>query len=330
MFRGRFLISDKGVFTAKKVLTTFGFSQGEEEDQVYLCLHRCTKNCSILTEACLHGLGKVSRCKDSLNTEAMTKSLSGKMSKDYTQTGVKKAKPESVFQKFRSPCIDAHYEAFVLQSSLTVGSLYAANLNLGQSYVKQVREIEKQRKVWLSRKEKEQETMQKRFEALKIQAKHCFHSDSLTEGKDALENRKSSRQRAATVSAYSRIASLERKLNLFERREHFRINRSTSQSARHRFNSACSTTVNSSNASFESQSGKRTQSLPFARSTDCSFASVCRSGPSLRRTTSVLSSDGRSTQCREPEQNLSANIDLIPKWLPSNLRSKSIREKSLI
>ena len=250
------------------------------------------------------------------------------MSKDNTRTGAQKAKPESVFRKFRSPCIDAHYEAFVLQSSWTVGSLYAANLNLGQSYVKQVREIEKQRKVWLSRKEKEQETMQKRFEALKMQAKHCFHSDSLTEGKGTLENRKSSRQRAATVSAYSRVASLE-KLDLFERREHFRINRSTSQPARHRFNSACSTKVNSSNASFESPSGKvhRTQSLPF---TDCSFASVYRSGPRLRRRTSVLSSDGRSTQFSKTERNSSANIDLIPKWLPSNLRSKNIRGKSLV
>lgn len=286
-----------------------------------------------MTEVCLHGLGKVykSPSEDNLYTEAMTTSLSGKMSKDYTRTGAQKAKPESVFQKFRSPCIDAHYEAFVLQSSWTVGSLYAANLNLGQSYVKQVREIEKQRKVWLSRKEKEQETMQKRFEALKMQAKHCFHSDNFTEGKGRLENRKSSRQRAATVSAYSRIASLEN-MGLFERREQFRINRSTSQPARHRFNSACSTKGNSSNASFENQSAKvhRPQSLPFACSTDCSFASGYRSGPRLRRTTSVLSSDGRSTLYSKTERNSSANIDLIPKWLPSNLRSKNIRGKSLI
>ena len=284
-----------------------------------------------MTEACLQCLGKVSPCEDNLYTEAMTKSLSGKMSRDLKQTGEKKAKPESVFQKFRSPCIDAHYEAFVLQSSWTVGSLYAANLNLGQSYVKQVREIEKQRRVWLSRKEKEQETMQKRFEALKTQAKHCFHSDSLTEEQHALENRKSSRQRAATVSAYSRIASLE-KLDLFERRKHFRNNRSTSQPARHSLNSVCSTKINSPNASFESQSGKvyRAQSFPFARPTDCSLASIYRSGPSLRRTTSVQSSCGRSTQSTEPERNLLANIDLIPRWLPSNLRSKNIGGKSLI
>jgi len=79
----------------------------------------------------------------------------------------KAAKPESIFQKFRAPCIDTHYEVYILQSTWTVGNLYATNLYLGQSYVKQIQHLEKQRQIWLSRKEKERETMQKRFEALK-------------------------------------------------------------------------------------------------------------------------------------------------------------------
>ena len=43
---------------------------------------------------------------------------------------------------FRSPFLDAHHEAFILRSSWTVGNLYAANLHLGQSYVKQVKDLE--------------------------------------------------------------------------------------------------------------------------------------------------------------------------------------------
>ena len=257
------------------------------------------------------------------------------MSKDDKRTSSSGAKPESVFQKFRSPCVDAHYEAFILRSSWTIGSLYAANLNLGQSYIKQVQDIEKQRKVWLSRKEREQVTMQRRFEALKRQAKHCFHSDSLSAAKEGFENRKfSPRPRAVTVSACSQIASLE-KLDLFERRGHFRKNRSTSQPARAGFNSVNSTTANSLNESFElqtSETGKhpRTQSLTVSRSMDCAFSSKYRSAPSVRKTTSVLSSRVKPTQSTETERNLAANADLLPRWLPSNLRSKNIRGKSII
>ena len=157
--------------------------------------------------------------------------------KDGKRAKAYQARGESVFQKFRSPCVDAHYEAFILRSSWTVGSLYAANLNLGQSYVKQVQHIEKQRQVWLSRKNKEQETMQKRFEALKRKAKQCFYSESPSEAKSEFRNRASPRRRAVTVGACSRVASLE-KLDLFERRGHFEKNRSTSQPARPEFNSA--------------------------------------------------------------------------------------------
>ena len=251
------------------------------------------------------------------------------MSKDDKPKCSTAAKPESVFQKFRSPCIDAHYEAFILRSSWTVGSLYASNLNLGQSYVKQVQDLEKQRKVWLSRKEKERETMQRRSEALKRQAKHYFHSDSLSEAKERFENRKTPRQRAATVSAYTQVASLE-KLDLIDRRVHFRKNRSTSQPLRPGVNSASSTNANLEFQINESRTGKlpRTQSLTFTRSTNCAFASLYR--PSPKRTPSALSSYVRSTQSAGLEQNLSANTDLIPRWLPSNLRSKHIREKSLI
>lgn len=263
-----------------------------------------------------------------LNTGAKTKVLSGKMSKDYRQTSTEKAKHESVSQKYRSPCTDAHYEAFILRSSWTVGKLYAANLNLGQSYVKQVRDIEKQRKVWLSRKEKEQKTMQRRFEALKRQAKHCFHSDSLAEGREAAENRRFLRQRAATVGACSQVASLEQ-LDMFKRR-HFTNNRTTSQSARHGFHSDGLTKINSSDASFEFQTRLSRSGFASTCSKDCAITSLRRSGPSLRRTTSVVSAHGKSATPMEQGQNLSANFDLIPRWLPADLRSKDIRGKSLI
>ena len=77
----------------------------------------------------------------------------------------------------RSPCLDAHHEAFILRWSWTVGNLYAANLHLGQSYVKQVKDLEKQRKVWLSRKEKEQEKMLRRWKDLEKQARKSERSD---------------------------------------------------------------------------------------------------------------------------------------------------------
>ena len=249
------------------------------------------------------------------------------MSKDDRQTSTEKAKHESVSQKYRSPCTDAHCEAFILRSSWTVGNLYAANLNLGQSYVKQVRDIEKQRKVWLSRKEKEQETMQRRFEALKRQAKHYFHSDSLADGREVAKNRRFPRQRAATLGACSQIASLE-KLDLFERRGHFRNNRTTSQPARHGFHSGGLTEINSSDASFKFQTSVSRSGLASTCTADCALTSLRRSGSSLRRTTSVLSAYGKSATSTE-RQNLSANLDLIPRWLPANLRSKDIRGKTV-
>ncbi|CAH3020767.1 unnamed protein product [Porites evermanni] len=205
---------------------------------------------------------------------------------------------ESVFKKFRSPCIDAHYEAFIMRSNWTIGNLYAANLNLGQSYVKQVEHIEKQRQVWLSGKNKEEETMQKRLDALKRQAQHCFHSEAWT---DEVKNSTTPRPRAKTVSACYRVESFE-KLDFLERRGHFGNNRSTSQPARPR------------------------------RSTENAFDSRNRSRLGLKRTTSMLPFDVKSHRyfTVESEQEIKANSDLIPKWLPSNLRSKNNHDNSLL
>lgn len=113
------------------------------------------------------------------------------------------ARTENDSWNFRSPCLDAHHEAFILRSSWTVGNLYAANLHLGQSYVKQVKDLEKQRKVWLSRKEKEQETMLRRWKALEKQARNSHSSDGSSEVKDvrrpASPTVRKFRQRATTV-----------------------------------------------------------------------------------------------------------------------------------
>lgn len=242
---------------------------------------------------------------------------------------------ESVFKKFRSPCIDAHYEAFIMRSHWTIGNLYAANLNLGQSYVKQVQHIEKQRQVWLSGKNKEEETMQKRLDALKRQAKHCFHSEALT---DEVKNSTSPRTRAKTVSACYRVESFA-KLDFLERREHLRNNRSTSQPARPRFNTACLSDQDTVKESFElhlnpSGNGKlpNIQSRPVSRSTENAFDSRNRSRLGLKRTISMLPFDVKSHRyfTVESEQEIKANSDLIPKWLPSNLRSKNNHDNSLL
>ena len=81
----------------------------------------------------------------------------------------KRAEKEALSLKnivIRSPCDDAHYEAFILQSRWTVGNLYASNLNLAHLYMKKVADMEKQRKVWLKREETEQKKMLDRMERL--------------------------------------------------------------------------------------------------------------------------------------------------------------------
>lgn len=261
------------------------------------------------------------------------------MSQDDSQADSSEARTENDSRKIRSPCLDAHHEAFILRSSWTVGNLYAANLHLGQSYVKQVKDLEKQRKVWLSRKEKEQEAMLRRFEALKKRAKNSYHSDSLSQVKDSEVERalghnvRKSRQRATTVGTCSQVASLE-KLGSLAEREHFKNHRSTSQPAGTGL--IVVTKDNSVHDPFGFQKHgtlPRTRSMPNARrSMACAFASSSHSGGALRRTLSVLPSSIKSPRyfATEPERNLTANSHLIPRWLPSNLRSQNIREKSFM
>ena len=241
--------------------------------------------------------------------------------------------------KFRSPCLDAHHEAFILRSSWTVGNLYAANLHLGQSYVKQVKDLEKQRKVWLSRKEKEQETMLRRWKALEIrQARKSHSSDCLSEAKDvrrpASPTAEKFRQRATTVGISSEIAGLEK----FEPREEIKHLKNCTSSSQP-IETGLIVTFPTKKFSAQDQFGfqkygklPRTQSMPNARSMYCSFASSSRSGQSLRRTVSGLPSSIKSPRyfATEPEENLTTNSHLIPRWLPSNLRSKNIRDKSLV
>ena len=239
---------------------------------------------------------------------------------------------------FRSPCLDAHHEAFILRSSWTVGNLYAANLHLGQSYVKQVKDLEKQRKVWLSRKEKEQETMLRRWKTLEKQARNSRSSDNLSEVKNIRRPASSSvrkfRQRATvTNGTSSQVAGLE-KFGPHEGIKHFKNCRSTSQPIESGLILTFPTTEYSAHDQFGFQKYEklpRAQSMPSARSMYCAFASSSRSGKSLRKTVSGLPSSIKSTRyfATEPEENLSTISHLIPRWLPSNLRSKHIRDKSL-
>ncbi|KAL9983661.1 hypothetical protein ACROYT_G005870 [Oculina patagonica] len=263
------------------------------------------------------------------------------MSQEDNDVGSSEARTENDSQKFRSPCLDAHHEAFILRSSWTVGNLYAANLHLGQSYVKQVKDLEKQRRVWLSRKEKEQETMLRRWEALEKRAKNSYHSDSLSELKDSDVGKSSLgpgarkfRQRATTVGTCSQVASLE-KLGTFGGREHFKNHRSRSQPTGSGLFVTGLTKEESVRDHLRFQKREklpRTQSVPNASSMDCAFALSSRSGRSVRRTVSGLPSGIKSSRyfATEPEEKLTANSHLIPRWLPSNLRTQNIRQKSLI
>lgn len=252
------------------------------------------------------------------------------------------ARIENDSWKFRSPCLDAHHEAFILQSSWTVGNLYASNLHLGQSYVKQVKDLEKQRKVWLSRKEKEQETMLRRWKALEIrQARKSHSSDCLSEARavrrpanPTVQKFRPSRQRATTVGTSSQVAGVE-KFYPREEIKHFKYCRSTSQSIEAGLIVTFPTKEYSAHDQFGFQKYEklpRTQSMPSARSVHCAFASSSRSGQSLRRTLSGLPSGIKSPRyfATEPEENLTTNSHLLPRWLPSNLRSKHIRDKSLM
>lgn len=257
------------------------------------------------------------------------------MSQQDSQEDSNEARNENDSQKFRSPCLDAHHEAFILRSSWTVGNLYAANLHLGQSYVKQVKDLEKQRRVWLLRKEKEKETMLRRWEALQKRAKCNYHSESLP-GKASDVNKRvlspsgrKFRPRATTVGTCSQVASLEK----FGGREHFKNKRSASQQTG--LTVASTTKDYSVYDHFEFQKHEklpRTQSVPNARFMECAFASSSRSGLSVRRTVSLLPSGIKSPRyfATEHEEDLTTNNDLIPKWLPSNLRSQNIREKGLM
>ena len=261
------------------------------------------------------------------------------MSQDGNQIDLNEARIENDSWKFRSPCLEAHHEAFILRSSWTVGNLYAANLHLGQSYVKQVKDLEKQRKVWLSRKEKEQETMLRRWKALEIrQARKSHSSDCLSEAKDVRRPASPSvqkfRQRATTAGSSSQVAGLE-KFGLREEIKHFKYCRSTSQPIEAGLIVTFPTKKYSAHDQFGFQKYEklpRTQSMASARSTHCAFASSSRSGQCFRRTLSGLPSGFKSPRyfAMDPEENLTTNSHLIPRWLPSNLRSKHIRDKSLV
>lgn len=213
----------------------------------------------------------------------------------------KTAKPESIFQKFRSPCIDAHYEAYILQSTWAVGKLYATNLYLGQSYVKQIQELEKQRQIWLSRKEKERETMQKRFEALKRKengVKSCRH-----------------------MASRNQISSLER-LDFIQRGENFKHKRAASQLVRQ------IPRLGLQEMDARTRSGvprSKSLNLPFPRHISRPTGYDFPFTPNSQRSSDIDSA--AKSKSAVLGQELLADSDLIPRWLPYNLRLKHARGK---
>lgn len=213
----------------------------------------------------------------------------------------KAAKPDSIFQKFRAPCIDAHYEAYILQSTWSVGNLYATNLYLGQSYVKQIQDLEKQRQIWLSRKEKERETMQKRFEALK---------------------RKENGVRSCRyMASRNQLSSLER-LDLIQRGGNFKHKTAASQLVRQ-----------IPRLGLEEMKGRTRSGVPRSENLNLPFPRPI-SRPTVYDFTftpnSQRSSDVDSAAKSKSAvlgQELLADSDLIPRWLPSKLRLKHARGK---
>jgi len=256
------------------------------------------------------------------------------MSQGGNQMDSSEARTENDSWNLRSPCLDAHHEAFILRSSWTVGNLYAANLHLGQSYVKQVKDLEKQRKVWLSRKEKEQEKMLRRWKDLEKQARKSQRSDGLEVGRrpESPAVRKF-RQRASTLGTSSQIAGVE-KFGPREGIEHLNIYKPASQPTESGLIVAVPTKESSAHYQYGFQKYEklpRTQSMPSARSMYSAFGLDSRSGQTLRRTVSGLPSSIKSARyfATDAEENVTMNNHLIPKWLPSNLRLKHIRDNSL-
>ena len=94
----------------------------------------------------------------------------------------RKAAPEP--ENKRSPCSDAHYEAFIIQSKWTVDNLYASNVNLGQDYVKKAKLMEKQRKNWLLSKCREQQKMETRMRNLEIAQRRTSFSTGEFRGRE--------------------------------------------------------------------------------------------------------------------------------------------------
>lgn len=242
----------------------------------------------------------------------------------------KAAKPgKKLFKRVRSPCADAHYEAFILQSKWTVDNLYASNVNLGQEYIKRMRDMEKQRRTWLTGKDKEQQTVVKRMSELQtVQRTKSAYS--------AAENSHRVPLWGKFGTPVSRHASLEKLTGVASTpllpKLPFKT-RSVSQPC-----GPASTTLNSL---FENRATEKRK---------CSDPKFCRprldTVPGASRAGTQASRTGRISTCSEPafplkrntfsastpslrwrnsglEDELSINTKFIPKYIPSALRSKN-------
>ena len=250
-----------------------------------------------------------------------------------------------VFGKNRTPCEDSHYEAFILRSSWSVGNLYAANLQLGQSYAKQVQGMEKQRRTWLSRREKEQEVMKKRLETLQ---KNCQKLNLERSYINRVEDRKQ-RQRSATVVG---IVPRGKNFTGFDTSERFPKMklRSISQPAvnnnilRHGPNRTENSKRNQGSDrgfgegetmlfSSHPRNLPRVQSEPSVSNLQPAgnvFSSTFKPDQTLRRTYSFIPSSVKFSQYYSVrnEGPLAVDKQLLPKWIPMNMRLRKNREKN--
>lgn len=238
----------------------------------------------------------------------------------------------------RSPCDDAHYEAFILQSRWAVGNLYASNLNLGQTYMKRIADMEKQRKLWLKRKEMEQKKMLDRMERLSKaqQTKKSFILNRADGEQSKRNGDGENNYKLEIISSRSKLAlsvsphqSLEKSLTVNPTNQPSLITRSLSESSK-------TSPPFPASKSVDSQTPDRQRFLSSRiRSETVVFGKVrTMSTPQLRQRSTSLGQNQVKKQfaCRSKilrdDDELVANPNLKPKWLPTRIRSQT-REKIL-
>ena len=252
-------------------------------------------------------------------------------------------------EETRSPCEDAHYEAFILQSRWTVGNLYASNLNLGQTYMKRVADMERQRKTWLRRKESEQKKMldklDKLTEAQEATKSFVLNCDEFKSAKGH-GNGNHSNYRDRSSSAATKLSSAcrhESWENLYDRpkiRPGVRIRSMSELSKPSAPFPAVKSAGNVGHSSDRRNSSiyrtrNGTASVPLGARGSVGTVSRMDSSAMLReRSVSLIQSQTRKkfvnrSKVLQDEDELVANPNMKPKWLPTMLRTQT-RDKILL